>query len=46
MDKLAAVPALSGSKRLPKKNFMSFNSRTLVEIIRGKCLASDILIKP
>ncbi len=45
MDKIAVIPARAGSKRLPKKNYKSFNSRTLVEIARDKCLASGIFDK-
>ena len=45
MEKIAVIPARSGSKRLPKKNYKSFNSRNIVEIARDKCLASGILIK-
>ncbi len=45
MDKIAVIPARAGSKRLPKKNYRSFNSRTLVEIARDKCLASGIFDK-
>ena len=42
MSKIAIIPARSGSKRLPKKNYKSFNSRNLVELARDKCLASGI----
>ena len=42
MNKIAVIPVRSGSKRLPKKNYKSFNSRTLAEIARDKCLASGI----
>ena len=45
MNKIAVIPVRSGSKRLPKKNYKSFNSRTLVEIARDKCLASGIFNK-
>ena len=45
MDKIAVIPARAGSKRLPKKNYMPFNSRTLVEIARDKCLAAGIFDK-
>lgn len=45
MDRIAVIPVRSGSKRLPKKNYLSFNSRTLVEIARDKCLASKIFDK-
>ena len=45
MDKIAVIPARAGSKRLPKKNYKSFNSRTLVEIARDKCLATGIFDK-
>ena len=45
MEKIAVIPVRSGSKRLPKKNYKSFNSRTLAEIARDKCLASGIFDK-
>ena len=45
MDIIAVIPVRSGSKRLPKKNYKSFNSRTLAEIARDKCLASGIFNK-
>jgi len=45
MSKIAVIPVRSGSKRLPKKNYKSFNSRTLAEIARDKCLASGIFDK-
>ena len=45
MSKIAIIPARSGSKRLPKKNYKPFNSRTLVEIARDKCLATGIFDK-
>ena len=45
MDKIAIIPVRSGSKRLPNKNYKSFNSRTLAEIARDKCLASGIFDK-
>ena len=45
MNKIAVIPARSGSKRLPKKNYKPFNSRTLVEIARDKCLAAGIFDK-
>ena len=45
MNRIAVIPARAGSKRLPKKNYKSFNSRTLVEIARDKCLASGIFDK-
>ena len=45
MNKIAIIPARSGSKRLLKKNYKPFNSRTLVEIARDKCLASGIFDK-
>ena len=45
MNKIAVIPARAGSKRLPKKNYKSFNSRNLVEIARDKCLASGIFDK-
>ncbi|MDC0549877.1 hypothetical protein OAP20_09050, partial [Alphaproteobacteria bacterium] len=43
--KLAVIPVRSGSKRLPKKNYKSFNSRNLAEIARDKCLNSGIFDK-
>ena len=42
MDKIAVIPVRAGSKRLPKKNYKSFNSRILAEIARDKCLATGI----
>ena len=42
MSKVAVIPVRSGSKRLPKKNYRSFNSRNLAEIARDKCIASGI----
>ena len=45
MKQIAVIPVRSGSKRLPKKNYKSFNSRTLAEIARDKCLASGIFDK-
>ena len=45
MEKIAVIPVRSGSKRLPKKNYKSFNSRTLAEIARDKCLMSGIFDK-
>jgi CMP-N-acetylneuraminic acid synthetase len=45
MDKLAIIPVRSGSKRLPRKNYKPFNSRTLAEIARDKCLAAGIFDK-
>ena len=45
MNKIAVIPVRSGSKRLPKKNYKSFNSRTLAEIARDKCLKSGIFDK-
>lgn len=45
MSKIAVIPVRSGSKRLPKKNYKSFNSRTLAEIARDKCLAVGIFDK-
>jgi len=45
MDKIAVIPVRAGSKRLPKKNYKSFNSRNLAEIARDKCLASNIFDK-
>ena len=45
MNRIAVIPARAGSKRLPKKNYKSFNSRTLVEIARDKCLAAGIFDK-
>ena len=45
MNKIAVIPIRSGSKRKKKKNYKSFNSRTLAEIARDKCLASGIFDK-
>ena len=45
MSKIAVIPVRAGSKRLPKKNYKSFNSRTLAEIARDKCLAVGIFDK-
>ena len=45
MHKIAVIPVRSGSKRLPKKNYRLFNSRTLVEIARDKCLDAGIFDK-
>ena len=45
MNKIAIIPVRSGSKRLPKKNYKSFNSRILAEIARDKCLASGVFDK-
>ena len=45
MNRIAVIPARAGSKRLPKKNYKSFNSRNLVEIARDKCLAAGIFDK-
>ena len=45
MNKIAVIPVRSGSKRLPKKNYKSFNSRTLAEIAKDKCLAAGIFDK-
>jgi CMP-N-acetylneuraminic acid synthetase len=45
MDKIAVIPVRAGSKRLPQKNYRSFNCRTLTEIARDKCLAAGIFDK-
>ena len=45
MNKIAVIPVRSGSKRMPKKNYKTFNSRNLAEIARDKCLASGIFDK-
>ena len=45
MNKIAVIPVRAGSKRLPKKNYKSFNSKTLAEIARDKCLATGIFDK-
>ena len=45
MEKIAVIPIRSGSKRLIKKNYKLFNSRTLAEIARDKCLAAGIFDK-
>ncbi len=45
MENIAVIPVRAGSKRLPQKNYKSFNSRTLAEIARDKCLAAGIFDK-
>ena len=45
MNKIAVIPVRSGSKRLPKKNYKSFNSRNIAQIARDKCLAAGIFDK-
>jgi CMP-N-acetylneuraminic acid synthetase len=45
MSNIAVIPVRAGSKRLPKKNYKSFNSRTLAEIARDKCLAVGVFDK-
>ena len=45
MTKIAVIPVRSGSKRLPKKNYKSFNSRNIAQIARDKCLAAGIFDK-
>lgn len=45
MEKIAIIPARSGSKRLIKKNYKAFNSRTLVEIARDKCIETGLFDK-
>ena len=45
MSRIAVIPVRSGSKRLPKKNYKSFNSRNIVQIARDKCLAAGIFDK-
>jgi len=45
MNKIAVIPVRSGSKRLPKKNYKSFNSRNIAEIARDKCLSAGIFDK-
>ena len=45
MYKVAVIPVRAGSKRLPRKNYKSFNSRILAEIARDKCLAAGIFDK-
>ena len=45
MNKIAVIPVRSGSKRLPKKNYKSFNSRNLAQIARDKCIASGMFDK-
>lgn len=42
MEKIAVIPARSGSKRLIRKNYKQFNSRSLVEIARNKCLQAGL----
>ena len=44
MSKIAVIPARSGSKRLPKKNYKPFNSRTLVEIAENKGPKKSLVI--
>lgn len=45
MEKIAVIPVRAGSKRLPKKNYLNFNSRNLAEIARNKCLDAGIFDK-
>ncbi|MEE2746276.1 MAG: hypothetical protein VX617_05285, partial [Pseudomonadota bacterium] len=45
MTRLAAIPIRSGSKRLPRKNYIPFNYRNLVQVALEKCLASEIFDK-
>ncbi|WP_347821969.1 hypothetical protein [uncultured Planktomarina sp.] len=45
MEKIAVIPVRSGSKRLPKKNYLMFNSKNLAEIARDKCLEAGIFDK-
>ena len=45
MKNIAVIPLRSGSKRLPKKNYKSFNSKNLVQIARDKCLEAGIFDK-
>ena len=45
MNKIAVIPVRSGSKRLPKKNYLSFNSRNIAQIARDKCLSAGIFDK-
>ena len=45
MSMIAVIPVRSGSKRLPKKNYKSFNSRNIAQIARDKCLAAGIFDK-
>ena len=45
MNNIAVIPVRSGSKRLPKKNYKSFNSRNIAEIARDKCLSAGIFDK-
>ena len=45
MKQIAVIPVRSGSKRLPKKNYKSFNSRNIAEIARDKCLSAGIFDK-
>ena len=45
MNNIAVIPVRSGSKRLPKKNYKSFNSRNIAEIARDKCLSTGIFDK-
>lgn len=45
MQNIAVIPVRSGSKRLPKKNYLPFNSRTLLEVAIKKCLDANIFDK-
>ena len=45
MSRVAVIPVRAGSKRLPKKNYINFNSRNLAEIARDKCLITGIFDK-
>ena len=45
MKNIAVIPVRSGSKRLPKKNYIPFNSKNLVQIARDKCLDAGIFDK-
>ena len=45
MNRVAVIPVRSGSQRLPKKNYINFNSRNLAEIARDKCLIAGIFDK-
>ena len=45
MNKIAVIPVRSGSKRLPKKNYLSFNSRNIAQIARDKCLSAGVFDK-
>lgn len=45
MSNIAVIPIRSGSKRLPKKNYLPFNYRNLVEIALEKCVSAGVFDK-